>query len=482
MSQIHHADIVIVGAGAAGQLAALAARGGLSEGPSGKPSGPVPSVAVLDGSARLGRKILISGGGRCNVTNVRVGLEDYITRSPHHVRAVLAAYSPRDMTEWLESRGVPVREESLGKVFPRSNRAQDVLRSWLDAVRGAGATVHSEQRVESVDREQFATPPSPGHEATPEDGKPVGWSLRTRSQVFRAKALVIATGGKSIPSTGSTGFGFQLAESLGHSLVRVRPALVPLHLSSDQVAGLAGMTHPVILSVVPKGTAVEQISGTRFRPLARSAGSMLFTHQGISGPAALDISSELTGDSDNAFELRADFWSLTEEDSPWERFRREAKPPGACLRSAETPSPLAWESFRATLAGEIREVAVVLRSRLPRRLAEVFLSPLDIPPTTSCRQLSMKQSRRLYEELVHRSLSVTGNAGYAKAEVTAGGVDLSELRRQTLESRHHPGLFFCGEVLDATGRLGGFNFQWAYASGVVAGRGAAQFVAASREA
>jgi predicted Rossmann fold flavoprotein len=459
------ADVVIVGAGAAGLMAALAARGALDrEGRPSPPAADAPRVVLVDGAPKLGLKILVSGGGRCNVTNEQVTDADFDTDAPHVVRGLLAAFPASGICAFLEARGVPLYAEPLGKVFPRSDDAEDVVRALLGAVEEAGIPIETGSAVEDVARAGDV------------------WLVRLADgRTARASRVVVATGGKSLPKTGSTGFGFELARRLGHSLESVLPALTPVLLEPDGVLeGLAGITVPALLSLVPRGTAPEQVSGGRFRPIARSAGSMLVTHQGISGPAALDVSGAcgLALARRQEVVLAADFWTLLRDDSPWAAWRDAAKPPGACLPPADAPRPVDFATFldetRAAFQGGRRAVGSSLSRRLPRSLAEPLSARAGIDPERSASTLTENEWRRLWAVLTHSDLGLAGTAGWDKAEVTRGGVPLAELHRTTLESRLHPGLHFCGEVVNATGRLGGFNFQWAWSSGFAAGRAAAK--------
>jgi predicted flavoprotein YhiN len=248
--------------------------------------------------------------------------------------------------------------------------------------------------------------------------------------------------------------------------------------------GLSGLTVPAILSLVPEGTTPEQLMGRRFRPLARAAGSLLVTHQGISGPAALDISGPcgLALARSSQVALLGDFWTLSRDDSPWLPWRDADKQPGACLPPEDAPRPIDFGSFledaKATFADGRRTLGVALAKPLPRSLVLALIKPTGINPAREARTITEKEWKKLHQALTHVDLGLAGTAGYDKAEVTRGGVPLAELHRTTLESRLHEGLYFCGEVVNATGRLGGFNFQWAWSSGFAAGSAAARAPAA----
>ncbi len=444
-----HTDLVVIGAGAAGIFAALAARGVLAPDGTFQPVAPgseTPSVLLLDGQERPGKKILISGGGRCNVTNVRTGVPDYMSGVPNAVRSILREFPPEAVKRFFASRDVPLAKEPMGKVFPHGEgRARDILRALLGAAEEAGVVFRFGHKVETVEP----------------DGD--GW----RVDDVHARRVIVATGGLSIPSTGSTGFGYGVARAAGHELVPTIPALAPL--TSGTTVGLAGMTLPAILSVVD-ATGREE---------ARAAGSMLFTHRGVSGPVALDISGPYERAIAEGRDVRvlADFWTLCDRTGVYARYLEHTKPPGACLPKPPRPTPpAAFEKTILEMAtrGPRRKLGSFLCMRLPRRLVAHLAPSAD----KILSQLSKEGRREAARAVTAFDLKINGTEGYGKAEVTAGGVSLTELQRRTMESRNAPGLHFCGEVCDVTGRLGGFNFQWAWASGYLAGKGAALAVAA----
>jgi len=435
------AGVAVVGAGAAGIFAALAARGALDgKGRTSRPAADAPRVVLLDSMERPGRKILVSGGGRCNVTNERVTDRDFDTDSPAVVRGVLAGFSAAATRAFLEGRGVALRAEPLGKVFPASGRAREILDALLGALDGAGVERRFGAEVAGIARE---------------DGL---WRVGD----LLARRVVVATGGKSVPSTGSTGFGYGLAASLGHAVAEPVPALAALRGAVP--GGLAGVTLPAILTVA---------EGRR-RTLRRAAGSLLFTHRGVSGPPALDSSLAVASclRSGSPFTVTADFWTLSDPVGPFAPYLSLPKPPGACLPESPPPADAAaveeWILER-TRRSPRSTLGVALAERLPRRLVEAIVPS----PATPLSVLPREARRAAAEAATALDLRVTGTDGFDRAEVTAGGVPLRELDRRTLESRLAPGLHFCGEVCDATGRLGGFNFQWAFASGFAAGMGAA---------
>ena len=455
-------DVLVVGAGAAGLMAALAARGMLDE-TGGVNYARGPRVVLVNNESRIGLKILISGGGRCNVTNEHVDERDYTTDAPHLLRGLMKAFSSGSSRAFFESRGCPLYAEPLGKLFPRSEKARDILNVLLNEVERAGVPLVAPAEVTAIR-------PGPPWRVTFGNGS-----------TCEAGRVVLASGGKSLPKTGSYGVGFALLAALGHMIETPLPALTPLLLKVESpLRGLAGLTIPAVLSLVPKDTPVEQASGSKFRPLARAAGSLLVTHGGVSGPAALDVSgvcARSLSDGD-AVSLRGDFWSLAQKGGPWEDYLGLAKPPGACLAAALAPRPATFEAFRIQAESVIESpehsVGRALGALLPRSLLDSLLRANGIDPSRQIRQLDSGAWKHVHRALTQCDLLLAGTEGFNKAEVTVGGVRLSELDRVTLESKLHRGLFVCGEVVNVTGRLGGFNFQWAWTSGYAAGRGVAK--------
>ncbi|MGO9816788.1 MAG: NAD(P)/FAD-dependent oxidoreductase [Acidocella sp.] len=381
-------DVVVVGAGAAGLFCAgVAARRG-------------QRVLVLDHGEEPGQKILISGGGRCNFTNMKVGAENFISANPHFCKSALAGFTPRDFIALVERYGIAYHEKTLGQLFCDGS-ARQILEMLLDLCAGV------ELRFGTVVHEI-------SHDGT--------FVLETSHGPVTARNLVIATGGLSIPKLGATGFAYEVAKKFGHSVVPPRPALVPLTFAPQDVSwmqALAGVSAPVRIS-----------AGKR-----RFEESLLFTHRGLSGPAVLQISSYLAPGA--AFEV--DFYlGLRAEDA---------------LLDAKTRRPKA-------------ALKTVLAEHLPARLAAHFAGADD----RNMADLPDKFLRSLGGQLNRLVLTPAGNEGFAKAEVTAGGVDTSDLVSKTCESQKLPGLFFIGEAVDVTGWLGGYNFQWAWASGHAAGQ------------
>jgi len=380
-------DVLILGAGGAGLLCAMEA------GKRGR------RVAVLEHAERIGKKILISGGGRCNFTNLHCQPDNFISANPHFAKSALARYTPADFIALVEKHRIPYHEKTLGQLFC-DHAAADITNMLETECRAAGVQIFLKSKISEV------------HRATE-------FVVRTESGEFRAPALVVATGGLSIPKMGATSFGYDLARQFGLKIVTPRPGLVPLVFSPDDRTGycdLAGVSAEVIASSGPHA----------FRE------SMLITHKGLSGPAILQIST---------------YWN-----------------PGESIRIDLAPERDVTAPIRE---GKVRNMAATrsaLQGVLPNRLAVRWLDR-HAPATWSNDALA-----ELEQQIHEWSILPAGTEGFAKAEVTAGGVDTDELSSKTMECRNVPGLFFIGEVVDVTGQLGGFNFQWAWASGAAAGR------------
>jgi len=408
--------VAVVGAGAAGLMVSIwAAR-----------RCPGRTVVALDGAQRLGAKILVAGGGRCNVTNAEVRAEDYCGGSRRVVRRVLGAWPVPETVAFFETLRVSLHAEEGGKLFPNTHRARTVLDALLGAARAAGAQLVTGCRVTALDR-------------TPE-----GFVLTTSGGPVRARTVVLATGGLALPRSGSDGTGYRLAEALGHTLVPPSPALVPLVLDGEFHRPLAGVSHPVELTVRAEGD----------HPL-RLAGSLLWTHFGVSGPVVLNASrhwlrARLAG---RAVTMMANLL-------PGERFE-----------TAEA----AWQA--RTSAQPRQSLQGALADRLPARVAEAVLAELRIDARVPLAHLSRDVRRRLLNALLAWPMPVRDSRGYNYAEVTAGGIPLEEIDPATMQSRLCPGLFLVGEILDVDGRIGGFNFQWAWSSGYLAAAGLAAALA-----
>jgi hypothetical protein len=400
-------DIVIVGAGAAGLTAAIWA---------GR-SSPGRRIVVLDGARTLGAKILVSGGGRCNVTHDVVDAAAYAGSSLQAINKVLRRFDVAPTIAFFRELGVELKREETGKLFPVTDSARTVVQALLSGARAAGASIEHPCRVETI------TPSAAGFRVAG------GWGqLETRR-------LVLATGGKSLPKSGSDGHGHQIARALGHQLTsRVFPALVPLTLPPDHfICALSGIAAPATLELWSR-------SGKRLRSFTNST---LCTHFGLSGPSTLDMSRYYLDAVADDPEARLTINWLPE---------RTAEALNRDLQALGGSTPLRY-----------------LRDALPERLARAICEHAGVAPATLGHELSRVQRKALVRSLTQLPLPVTGSRGYNFAEVTAGGVPLSELRLDTMESRVRPGLYLCGEVCDVDGRIGGYNYQWAWASGYVAG-------------
>lgn len=388
-SGMEHYDVIILGAGAAGLMcAARAGQRGLR-------------VAVLEKAEKPGKKILISGGGRCNFTNIDAGPANYLSSNPHFAKSALARYTPQDFIELVEKHGIAWHEKTLGQLFCDGS-AKQIVQMLLD---------------ECPDNVDVICGAEPG--AVVKDGDTFAVSARGRS--FAAPNLVIATGGPSIPKMGATGFAYDLARHFGLKVVEPRPALVPLTLGGEDVLfrELSGVSAPVRARA---GT-------TSFDEAA------LFTHKGLSGPAILQISSYWRHGEDVGITF------LPQADADWLLDLKRDRP-------------------RATVRSALRE-------HLPDRLADALAERLGIDRELG--NVPDKDLRAAAQRLADWRFSPTGTEGFAKAEVTIGGIATSELSSKTMEAKTVPGLYAIGEAVDVTGWLGGYNFQWAWASGVAAG-------------
>ena len=410
-------DIAIVGAGAAGLFAAAWA------GRTARESGRMLSIVAVDGARKLGAKILVAGGGRCNVTHWRVADTDFAGSTPPAIRKVLARFSVDDTIAFFRAAGVELKREDTGKLFPVTDSARTVLDALIREAIHSGATLMHPARVESIARDAD------------------GFLVATSAGPLRAGRVILCTGGRSLPKSGSDGGGHALAASLGHSLTApIVPALVPLVLPPGHwITELSGLTLPTELV----------LATTTGKRLVACTGSTLCTHFGLSGPAVLDISRH---------------WLVARD-----RAGTGGGPP-VKLSINWLPGMPADAVDCLVLQPRGRGTLAVLRDHLPDRLAR-RLCELAGAPTSG--DLPREPRKRLVSLLTGTPLDVTGDRGFTLAEATAGGVPLSEVRLDTMESRICPGLSFAGEVLDVDGRIGGFNFQWAWASGFLAGSAAA---------
>ena len=386
----HSFDVLILGGGAAGLMCAIEA------GKRGR------RVAVIEHADRLGKKILISGGGRCNFTNIHCRPENFLSANPHFAKSALARYTPEDFIALVEKYQIPYHEKTLGQLFC-DRSARDILGMLEEECRLARVNIFLNTRIREVTRvDQF--------------------TARSAQAEFRAPVLVVATGGLAIPKIGATAFGYDLARQFGIKIHDPRPGLVPLIFSPEDRSRYCDLT----------GVSLEVIASCDIRQFREK---MLITHRGLSGPAVLQISS---------------YWEKTQ-------------PVQIDLAPADSPASAFLDSNLARNPGTLRSE---LRKILPNRFADRWV---DLHTPTSWTNSALNE----FERKLHSwTIFPDGTEGFEKAEVTVGGVDTDELSAQTMESRKVPGLFFIGEVVDVTGHLGGFNFQWAWASGAAAGRAA----------
>jgi predicted Rossmann fold flavoprotein len=386
-------DAIVVGGGAAGLMCAITAgRRGLR-------------VLVVEHANRVGKKILMSGGGRCNFTNTGASPANYLSANPHFCKSALARYTPAHFIDMVERHGIAYHEKELGQLFCDES-SKLIVKMLLDECAAAGVRVETSCSIERVVH-----------------GDAGNFRLHTTRGESTAPALVVACGGLSIPAMGASGFGYELARQFGHAVLPTRAGLVPLTLSGkhqERLADLSGVALPV----------TAHCNGTEF------SNSMLVTHRGISGPAILQISS---------------FWQ-----------------PGDALRLDLLPGADALETLQALQrerpAAELKTVlGELLPKRFAQRLCEHWLQSRPL------KQYNLPQLREVAGVLQSWPLVASGTEGYRTAEVTLGGVDTDGLSSTTMQSKHVPGLHFIGEVVDVTGWLGGYNFQWAWASAHAAG-------------
>ncbi|UYN94568.1 MAG: NAD(P)/FAD-dependent oxidoreductase [Enhydrobacter sp.] len=365
-------DVVVLGGGAAGLMCAIEA------GKRGR------RVLLLEHQEKVGKKILISGGGRCNFTNIGVGADNFLSANPHFAKSALSRYTPHDFLALVEKHRIAWHEKTLGQLFCDGS-ARQIVAMLLEECRAAGVEVRTSHHITGV-----------------QHGEAFG--IATDRGAFTSSSLVLATGGLSIPKMGATSFAHDTARRFGLAVVETRPALVPLTLAVPPISGVS-------LDVVAR------LGRARFRE------AMLFTHRGLSGPAILQISSYWKPGEEIAIDLLPDIAE-----------------PGSFLRRRRHERP---KAELRTLLGEV----------LPQRFADTLVADPDLAAT-------LKRWR----------VRPSGTEGYAKAEVTAGGIDTRELSSRTMEAHKVPGLYAIGEAVDVTGWLGGYNFQWAWSSGWVAGQ------------
>jgi predicted Rossmann fold flavoprotein len=386
-------DVVVIGAGAAGMMCAIEA------GKRGR------SVLVIDHAAAPGEKIRISGGGRCNFTNIHASPANFISANPRFAISALRRYTAADFVAWVRARGIAFHEKTLGQLFC-DDSARQIIDMLLDAMKAAGVQLRLRTSVERIERTAD------------------GFSLMLSQGAVNCRSLVIASGGKSIPKMGATGFGYDVAQQFGLNIVETRPALVPLTFEVKTLERLKPLAGVAVDAVAAHGK-------TRF------AEAMLFTHRGLSGPAILQISS---------------YW-------------RE----GEAITVTMAPGVDLAQTLKTARGSRGKQAVVtVLSDHLPRRLAQMIVEEVGAPANVG--DLSDKVIARIDAAVNAWTVKPVGSEGYRTAEVTLGGIDTNDLDSKTMGAKSTPGLYFIGEVVDVTGWLGGYNFQWAWSSGWVAGQ------------
>ncbi len=409
-------DLVIVGAGAAGLATAIFAS----------QAAPDKKIVILDAAKKVGTKILVSGGGRCNVTHTRVIPRDY-HGSQKIIRNILAGFNVKQTIDWFAEMGVKLKEEDTGKLFPVTDSAQTVLDALLNRCKALGIEIQPDSRVRQImpmskaDDQQASGP----------------FEIQTDTGNVIAQRVVVCTGGRSLPKSGSDGSGWALVKRLGHTVTDTYPALVPLVLDSSFFhAKLSGISHEVTLHTHVDGKRVDSRTG-----------SMLWTHFGISGPVAMDASR---------------FWVMA-----------HGQGQKAALFCQLLPE-MHFDSCEKWLMDQEPKMTVsrILAKYFPTRMVEILCDHVGMGADRVIGQLNRDMRRKLSHALTALALPVVNDRGWNAAEVTAGGVPLAEINFRTMGSRIVDGLHFAGEVLDVDGRIGGVNFQWAWASGKQAGEGA----------
>jgi predicted Rossmann fold flavoprotein len=402
-------EVVVVGAGACGLMAAISAA------EAGK------RVLLLEKNRKPGVKILMSGGTRCNITHAtdNRGIVEAYGPPGKFLHSALAAFSVQETIDFFEAEGVATKVEETGKIFPVSNKALDVLNALLRRLKRSGATLLLEAPVRAI------------------NPTACGFALTTPNQVIHSANLILTTGGKSYPGSGTTGDGYTFAARLGHTIIPPRPALVPIRTYVPWVAELRGITLP--------DTAVRVMAGDTC--LVQRRGSLLFAHFGLSGPVILDVSRVVTGHPHpSSLILQLDVlpdWSEPQLDE-W-------------LRTVSQTSAK-------------KQLAVLLSDLIPRRLAEVILAEAAMAADRRAAGLSRGELANLIQQVKRLSLPIVGALGFEKAEVTAGGVSLDEVDSRTMQSKLVPNLYIAGELLDLDGPIGGYNFQAAWSTGWLAGQ------------
>ncbi|MBI3999694.1 MAG: NAD(P)/FAD-dependent oxidoreductase [Candidatus Omnitrophica bacterium] len=412
-------DIAIIGAGAAGLMTAIWA------GRTAQARQASIQILLLDTREKIGAKILMSGGTRCNVTNQKVKPSDFQGGPSHFVKHILEAFTPQKTIRFFKEIGVELILEPSGKYFPATHSAQTVLDVLMKEAKRVGITLERGVRITEITKAEGL------------------FHLKSADGAYQisARKVVLTTGGLSYPTTGSDGTGYEIAKSFGHMVVNTFPALTPLLTNDNDWKNLSGVSLEAKLSFFKNG-----------KKECDYYGSFLFTHFGFSGPAALDISRHFASAAQNEnVQIIASFLPHFTEKS----------------------LKIAFGAGQKKNPGKLAKTFLAEEFSLPERFAKTFVRKIGVSETDSIGKCSGENCKKLIRLLLNYPLEITGVFGYKKAEVTAGGVDLKEVKVQTMESKLADGLFFAGEILDVDGRIGGFNFQWAWSTGAAAGRSAA---------
>ena len=409
-------DIAVIGAGAAGLAASIFSAEAAMK------SDRSQRVVLLDGAKTIGAKILVSGGGRCNVTHEVVTPTDFFGNR-HIIKNVLAAFSVEQAVKWFASLGVELKREETGKLFPVTDKARTVLHALIERCRELGVEIQPDHHVDNIE-------PVTDHEHR--------FSIHHSQGVLEARKIILATGGRSIPKTGSDGYGYSLARRFGHHVTATVPALVPLILKDRMFhKQLSGLSQEVEMTTIVKSRKVDSRTG-----------SLLWTHFGISGPVVMDASR---------------FWALGHEQG------ETVEVYGNFLIGQTQEQAKSWFISQAT-DNPRRSLLKIWAQQIPERFVEALCSHVECDPKTAVAQLPRINRDRLLAALTKFPFPIERDRGWNFAEVTAGGVPLEEIDFRTMESKLVPGLYLVGEILDCDGRIGGFNFQWAWATGFLAGR------------
>ena len=418
-------DIIIIGGGPAGLMAGAraAARG--------------RRTLLLDKNIMPGAKILISGGGRCNLTHAcdARGIIDALGPQGKFLHSALAAFGPNEVVEFFHAEGVPTYVESdTGKVFPKSDRSSDVLAVLLRRLKSAGCELATSEPLIELE----------GDGDSASAGSKNGFRLTTSKRTLFAEKVLIATGGKSYPDCGTTGDGYRFAEKLGHTIVPPRPALVPISTNIEAIRALQGITLPDVLTRVMEPAGY----GNRKNPrcLASRRGALLFTHFGLSGPAVMDISRFITGyEKDHRLVLEIDLLPEIREKPLEEMIARE------CAENGKKTAATLFDRWT------------------PHRVAMAVFPQTDVDPLRRLAEFSKEERCSLIHGVKHFCVPISGTLGFRHAEVTAGGVALAEVDSRTMQSKKRQNLYFSGELLDLDGPIGGYNLQIAFSTGFLAG-------------